>query len=61
MFRTDNAPEYVQRDVSLMCEVQGIVHQTFCPRTSQQNGVVERKHCHLLDVTRTLMTQMKVP
>ena len=54
VFRTDNALEYIQRDVSLMCEEQGIVHQTSCPRTSQQNGVAERKHRHLLDVTKLL-------
>ena len=56
VFRTDNALEYVQRNVSLLCEAQGVIHQTSCPRTSQQNGVAERKHHHLLDVTKTLMT-----
>jgi len=26
----------------------GILHQTSCPYTSQQNGVAERKNKHLL-------------
>ena len=47
--------------MSLLCEEQRIVHQTSCPRTFQQNDVAERKYRHLLDVTRTLMAQMKVP
>ncbi|KAK4403247.1 Retrovirus-related Pol polyprotein from transposon RE2 [Sesamum angolense] len=42
------------------CEL-GILHQTSCPYTSQQNGVAERKHRHLLDVARTIMTHMHVP
>ena len=39
----------------------GIVHQTTCPYTSQQNGVAERKHRHLLDMVRTLLLAMRVP
>jgi hypothetical protein len=40
---------------------RGIIHQTSCPHTSQQNGVVKRKHRHLLDVARTLLFHMQVP
>ena len=39
----------------------GIVHQTTCPYTSQQNGVAKRKHRHLLDMVRTLLLAMRVP
>ena len=37
------------------------LHQTSSPHTSQQNGVVERKHHHFLDMTRTLLYEMGVP
>ena len=33
----------------------GTLPQQSCPYTSQQNGRAERKHCHILDVVRTLL------
>jgi hypothetical protein len=40
---------------------KGILHQTTCVNTLQQNGVSERKNHHLLKVTRTLIFQNNVP
>ena len=37
------------------------MHQITCPHTSQQNGVAERKHRHILDVARSIMLEMFVP
>lgn len=39
----------------------GIIQQTICPYTSQQNGVEERMHRHILDVARTLTFNVNVP
>ena len=39
----------------------GIIHQSSCPHTPQQNGVAERKMRHLLKVTRALKFHMRVP
>ncbi|CAJ2672360.1 unnamed protein product [Trifolium pratense] len=39
----------------------GIVHQSSCPNTPQQNGVAERKNRHLLEVARALLFASKVP
>ena len=39
----------------------GIIHQSSCPHTPQQNGVAERKMHHLLEVTHALKFHMHVP
>ena len=38
-----------------------MLHQTTCPNTPQQNGVAERKHRILLEITRALMIESHVP
>ena len=39
----------------------GILHQSSCAYTPQQNGVVERKNRHLVEMARTLLLHHKVP
>ena len=42
-------------------EGYGIIHQTTCSNTPQQNGVVERKNQHLLEVVRASLIAAKTP
>ena len=60
-FRSDNAKEYFSTEFSSYLKNHGIIHESSCAYTSQQNGVSERKNRHLLDVARTLLIQSRVP
>ncbi|KAL9996132.1 putative RNA-directed DNA polymerase [Helianthus debilis subsp. tardiflorus] len=59
--RSDNGTEFVNNQMNSFCKGKGIVHQTSCTYTPQQNGVVERKHRHLLNVARALLFQSGLP
>jgi len=59
--RTDNGGEYLNHTLRSFCDQHGIVHQTTCPNTPQQNGVAERKNRALLEITRALLIESKVP
>jgi hypothetical protein len=61
IFRTDNGTEYVNKEFDKYLSSFGIIHQTTCPGTSEQNGLAERKNRHLLEVTQCLMIAMNVP
>jgi len=49
----------VQHALQDYCISHGIIHQTLCAHTSQQNSVAESKN-YLLDIARTLMIHMHV-
>ena len=53
--RSDNAREYLSQQFQNFMSRNGILHQTSCPHTPQQNGVVERKNRHLVEITRALL------
>ncbi|XP_042946560.1 uncharacterized protein LOC122279793 isoform X3 [Carya illinoinensis] len=61
ILRSDNGREYLSGAFATYLSDKGIVHQTSCSYTPQQNGVAERKNRHLLDVTRALLLHMHVP
>ena len=61
IFRSDNAKEYFSHDLSSFLSSKGILHQSTCPHTPQQNGIAERKNRHLLETARSLMLNSNVP
>lgn len=58
---TDNGTEYFNQSLNLYLKEHGIVHQSSCVSSPQQNGVAERKNRHILEVTRTLMFTTNLP
>ena len=58
IIRSDNGSEFIMTNFYAS---KGIVHQTSCIETPEQNGIVERKHQHLINVTRALLFQANMP
>lgn len=61
VLRSDNGGEYMDSDLQHFLKEQGIVHQTTCSNTPQQNGVAERKNRHLLEVVRASLIEAHMP
>ncbi|GKB53758.1 putative RNA-directed DNA polymerase, partial [Tanacetum coccineum] len=61
VFRSDNGTEFINNRLQTFFNDKGILHQTTCVYTPQQNGIPERKHGHLLNVARSLMFQEELP
>ncbi|KAK1411971.1 hypothetical protein QVD17_32863 [Tagetes erecta] len=59
--RSDNGTEFVNQRLQSFFNLKGVIHQTSCAYTPQQNGIVERKHRHLLNTARSLMFQGGLP
>ncbi|RVW26000.1 Retrovirus-related Pol polyprotein from transposon TNT 1-94 [Vitis vinifera] len=61
VMRSDNGGEYQSSDLQKYLEGHGIIHQTTCSNTPQQNGVAEWKNRHLLEVVRASLIAAKTP
>ena len=41
---SDNGREFVNNPMTQFCKEKGVIHQTSCAYTPEQNGVAERKN-----------------
>ncbi|KMQ84175.1 retrovirus-related pol polyprotein from transposon tnt 1-94, partial [Lasius niger] len=61
ILHTDNAKEYISRELSKQLESEGIKHELTVPHTPQQNGVEERANRTLVEMARCMLLQSKMP
>nr|GFA20501.1 retrovirus-related Pol polyprotein from transposon TNT 1-94 [Tanacetum cinerariifolium] len=59
--RIDNGTEFINHTMTEYYERIGMFHQKTVPRTPQQNGVVERRNCTLVEATQTMLIFSKAP
>ena len=60
-FRLDGGGEFTSNEFKSYLSHHGISCHLSCPYTPQQNGVVERKHRHVVKTTVTMLSQASMP
>ena len=61
VFRSDNARDYFNQVLSSYFQKEGIIYESSCVNTPQQNGIAKRKNGLLLNTTRALLFHGQVP
>ncbi|GJT75907.1 putative ribonuclease H-like domain-containing protein [Tanacetum coccineum] len=61
VIRCDNGTEFKNREMNQFCEMKGILRQFSIARTPQQNRVAERRNKTLIEATRTMLADSKLP
>ena len=61
VFHTNNGGEYFNTILGKYLLQNGIIHQSYCSHSPQQNGISERKNHHLLEVARSIMFTANEP
>ncbi|GKA22937.1 ribonuclease H-like domain-containing protein [Tanacetum coccineum] len=61
IIRCDNGTEFKNNDMNQFCGMKGIKKEFSVARTSQQNGVVERKNRTLIEAARTMLADSLLP
>ena len=60
-FRCDLGGEYTSNKFCQLLVLDETIHQTSCTDTSEQNGVAERKHRHIVETARSFLLSAFVP
>ena len=59
--RSDNGGEYTSNAFQAHLKCCGVRHELTIPKTPEQNGVAEHLNCTLLEATRALLLDAKLP
>ncbi|KAG9442251.1 hypothetical protein H6P81_018105 [Aristolochia fimbriata] len=60
-YQSDGGGEFLSHKFQDNVSTSGIHHLVSCPYTPQQNGLVERKHCHIVEMDLALLAQASMP
>ena len=60
-FRSDNARDFINANMSLFFASQGILHESSSVATPEQNGIAERRIGYITSTLRTLLLNYNVP
>ena len=60
-FQSDNDGKFINQHFQTYFQHHGLLHETSCSQTPQQNGIVERKNWHILETARALLLGTHVP
>jgi transposase InsO family protein len=58
---SDNETEFMNASFDQFCLEQSVDHQFSTPLVPQQNGVVERKKCTLVEMARMMLDEHRTP
>jgi len=61
ILNSDNGRKYLSHSFKNFMASHGILHQTSCAYTPQQNGVADRRNRHLVETTRTMLIHGDAP
>ena len=61
VLRTDNGGEYTSTQFEDFLKADGIRHERTVPKTPEQNGVAERLNRTLVETTRSMLIDAKLP
>jgi len=59
--RSDRGGEISSQSFITYCEEYGIKHELSCPRTPQQDGVIERKNQTVQEMARIMINEYGFP
>nr|GEZ40247.1 retrovirus-related Pol polyprotein from transposon TNT 1-94 [Tanacetum cinerariifolium] len=59
--RTDRGTKFLNKTLNAFFKEEGIEHETSTARTPEQNSVVKRRNCTLVEATRTMLLASQLP
>lgn len=60
-FQSDGGGEFVNLQMKKLLVDSGIEHRISCPYSPQQNGMAERKHRHVIELSLSMMFHAHIP